>query len=172
MKILLMSDNHGYWDLVADLINYYRDQVDYILHCGDSEFPAEDIIWGQVDGVVKGNMDFDPYYETEQVIKTDQANILLVHGHLHRVNQGDNYLVERAKDLDCQLAFHGHTHILRADTVDGVTLINPGSLNHSRGPHDVRSYALVDLSPDQVSIDYYNHLKEKLPDLSQVLPRS
>ena len=51
MKILLMSDNHGRWPKVHELVEYYRPQVDLILHCGDSEFAPDDPVWEKVDAV-------------------------------------------------------------------------------------------------------------------------
>ena len=39
MKILLMSDNHGRWPKVHELVEYYRPQVDLILHCVTQSLP-------------------------------------------------------------------------------------------------------------------------------------
>ena len=85
MKILLMSDNHGRWPKVHELVEYYRPQVDLILHCGDSEFAPDDPVWEKVDAVVTGNNDYDPEYPDELIINTRQGRIFLTHGHFHNV---------------------------------------------------------------------------------------
>lgn len=38
-------------------------------------------------------------------------------------------LAKRAKELDCRIALYGHTHEARESEIDGVTLINPGTLS-------------------------------------------
>ena len=75
MKILLMSDNHGRWPKVHELVEYYRPQVDLILHCGDSEFAPDDPVWEKVDAVVTGNNDYDPEYPDELIIMITNANL-------------------------------------------------------------------------------------------------
>ena len=37
MKYLVISDNHGDRDVLVDVINRWRDGVDVMIHCGDSE---------------------------------------------------------------------------------------------------------------------------------------
>ena len=54
MKVLILSDNHGHYELVHSLVDQFRPEVDYICHCGDSEFKAEDPIWQEVDAYVAG----------------------------------------------------------------------------------------------------------------------
>ena len=54
--------------------------------------------------------------------------ILLTHGHLYDVRTTFERLVHLALELGCDYVLYGHTHIQRIDVVDGITLINPGSL--------------------------------------------
>ncbi|MCF0115921.1 MAG: YfcE family phosphodiesterase [Erysipelotrichaceae bacterium] len=42
MKILVISDSHRYYTKLKDVINRYQDEVDMIIHCGDSEVLESD----------------------------------------------------------------------------------------------------------------------------------
>lgn len=171
MKFLIMSDNHGQWPLVNELIQEWRPKVDYIFHCGDSEFPADDPLWEQVDAVVTGNMDFDPQYRRQQIIETPVGNVLLVHGHLTGVNYGNDELLALAKDNDCRFAFHGHTHKLYAESKEGVLIANPGSLNRPRGQYQGKTFLLLTVDLDAIAVDYYSAENQRIDQLSQQFPR-
>ncbi|MGY4104030.1 YfcE family phosphodiesterase [Ignavigranum ruoffiae] len=168
MKFLVMSDNHGQWPLVDEIIKHWRPQVDYIFHCGDSEFPADDPLWDQVDAVVTGNMDFDPQYRRQQVIETAEGNVLLVHGHLTGVNYGNDELLAIAKNSNCRFVFHGHTHKLYAEVKEGILLANPGSLNRPRGHYQGKTYLLVTIENNQVIVNYYSEDNQPIPQLDQI----
>ncbi|MCW6663702.1 metallophosphoesterase [Aerococcaceae bacterium NML190073] len=171
MKFLVLSDNHGRWTETQQLIEHFRPQVDYIFHCGDSEFPADDLLWDQVDIVVSGNMDFDPQYLPQQELLTPVGRVFVVHGHRHQVNQSNTRLFELAKHNDYQFVFHGHTHVLYAEYKDGVLICNPGSLNHSRGKHSGCTCAVITVEPKQLTVTYYNDELVALPELEQVFTR-
>lgn len=167
MKFLLISDNHGHYNLVQEIIRAFGPQVDYIFHCGDSEFPYEDSIWQQVDLKVKGNMDFYPAFPDSETIETPVGKVVLVHGHKHHVNQSNQGVLELAQNEGAKFAFHGHTHKLYAEYRQGVLLVNPGSLAHSRGPVNARTFAIVVISDNGYRVDYYDETRAYLESLSQ-----
>lgn len=171
MKIMLLSDNHGRSDLVAKLMATWRDQVDYLLHAGDSEFAYDDSIWGLADAYVKGNMDFDMNFPTEARLSTPQGKILLVHGHLHDVNHSLDLLRKMAAEEDIAFVFHGHTHKLYASLEEGLLYVNPGSLNHSRGPHPEKTFAIIDIQDDAIQVDFYDDKNQRLDRLGQHFDR-
>lgn len=171
MKWLIVSDNHGGWSKLNNLIEHYRPETELILHCGDSEFPADDPIWDNVDVVVSGNMDFDPQYFNRRVIEHSEGNILVVHGHRNGVNNGYEELLAEAKEINAKFVFHGHTHRLYAEYVDGVLFINPGSLNHSRGPIPYKTYAVLEVTSTQYKVEFYDDSMHLLSDLMKVFDR-
>lgn len=171
MKILLLSDNHGQWPLVNDIVQNNKDKVDYIYHCGDSEFSDDDPIWLDIDAVVKGNMDYAGNYPDVLFLDSPVGKICLTHGHLFAINEGPETLYKYAHRHDAQIIFHGHTHALYADIYQGTLMVNPGSLISSRGLHSYRTYAIVEFTEDQIFINYYDHLQEHLADLSLSLSR-
>lgn len=168
MKLLVISDSHSITSELSVLIADYRSQVDYIIHCGDSELLSNDTLWGITDVVVKGNMDFDGGYQAEHIFQADNYRFLITHGHLYRVNAGRDTLARKAKAEQCLFALYGHTHILKAEVIDNIICINPGSFNHSRGPINERTYAIIDVIDKKVTINYYRADRTCLSELEQV----
>ncbi len=62
-------------------------------------------------------------------METEGIKIFACHGHLYSVKTTLARLAKRAKELGCQVALYGHTHEARESVIDGVTLLNPGSLS-------------------------------------------
>lgn len=172
MKMLLISDNHGRWKQVYNIVKKSRPNVDYIFHLGDSEFEYDDPIWKMVDGVVKGNMDHNHHYSKELVFDTPEGKVVLVHGHDHGVNRSNSAILNLAKERDAKFLFHGHTHQLKSELVDGILIVNPGSLNRSRGIYPERTYAIVTVDKDTSKVEFYNEDMELIPDLTHTYPRN
>lgn len=166
MKFLVMSDNHGSYSTVKSIVDAFADQIDYNFHCGDSEFPKDDSLWQAFDGLVGGNMDFYPGYESMQVIETPVGKVLLVHGHKHGVNIGADQVLALAKEHQARFAFFGHTHKLYATQVDGVLLVNPGSLRQSRGPHREKTFAIITTNGESHKVDYFDETRSLIPRLT------
>lgn len=165
-KFLVMSDNHGKWPVVYRIIQQLKNEVDYIFHCGDSEFQADDPIWEDVDLVVTGNVDFDSRYIQTAEMDTPVGRVLVTHGHLHHVNTDNALLKQLAAQHQYAFVFHGHTHKLYAEYTDKVLLCNPGSLNHSRGEHPYTTYAIVSIDEQSITVAYFDENHTPLPYLT------
>lgn len=171
MKWLILSDNHGNWAKVNDIINKLRSQVDLVIHCGDSEFDADDPIWENVDMVVAGNMDFDAKYPRFSTLDTPVGKILVTHGHLYRINYSKAELQSLAEQQGADFIFHGHTHVLYAEQAEQLFWLNPGSLNHSRGMIPYKTYAIVEVTTDKVTVQFYKDDMTALPELCKQFVR-
>ncbi len=66
------------------------------------------------------------------VVKVCGQNIFLTHGHVFSVNITDTKILEEARDKNCNIIIHGHTHCQTDKTVDTQKIINPGSLVNPR----------------------------------------
>ncbi|MGF3076642.1 metallophosphoesterase [Facklamia sp. P12955] len=166
MKLLVLSDNHGNYSIVKNIIQQFKDKVDYIIHCGDSEFSFDDPIWQAVDVKVAGNMDFSPGYPSSEILSTPKGKILITHGHLYQVNQGNINLLELALQKNAKYVFHGHTHRLYAEMKRGILFMNPGSIAKARGEIQEKTFSIVEISDDFIKVDYYNSHAIQLEDLS------
>lgn len=166
MKAIVMSDSHGDRDIVADVVQRYRQQVDAIIHCGDSELSADDPLTQQLL-LVQGNMDLAKF-DTSIRTTLDNIPILIVHGHLLGVNQSLLTLNLEAQQQQVAAAFFGHTHQLMCQVVKGCLLLNPGSITYPRGQYAPLggTYASVSITPTKFQVQYYTRRHEPVLDLA------
>ena len=146
MEILLVSDNHG----LIKPIDYVLEKHNHIackIHCGDFELQLSDL---KDFKLVKGNNDYGdvPNYF---IIEKGNYNILITHGHPYASVYSLSNLVLFAKDKGCNVVFFGHTHIFCDTEIDGVRLINPGSLSHNRDGSNP-SYAIVSFKGNEIIV--------------------
>ena len=146
MKILICSDTHRVND------NFYRmleevPSVDLIIHCGDAEGTECEMeaIAGCEMEVVSGNNDFFTVLPKERVLDIAGNKILVTHGHYYRVSAGYERLAEEAAARGCNMAFFGHTHLPYMGEVNGVFLVNPGSLTYPRQFGRVPTYVIMEV---------------------------
>lgn len=143
-KILVISDSHGNAKGIESLRPLIAEN-DFVLHLGDgagdmrqifSEFPEKTYICG-------GNCDFYSPYPAEGVLSVEQLDIFYCHGHQYGVKSGLAGLAQAAKSRGCSIALYGHTHQAAITQIDGVTLINPGSLRFPVGKGGSYCYLVV-----------------------------
>ncbi|MCI8608866.1 MAG: metallophosphoesterase [Firmicutes bacterium] len=136
MQILVFSDTHGSINRGIQVYNKLRKSqpVDLIIHCGD--YYKDAIEMGQKTGVpvvwVKGNSDGAFSDDDYAIVETEYGNLLVTHGHMQRVNFSQQTLFYTAQEKGCCAAIYGHTHHAAFTQVDGVYLLNPGSLTQPR----------------------------------------
>lgn len=153
-KILVISDTHG---LVLPLKEIFEKHTDVIaiFHCGDSELMNFDPILKKVH-VVRGNCDYDRTLPNELLIKIGQHKIYITHGHMHGVKSSLDNLQARAKEMGAEIALYGHSHIAKANMMNDVLMVNPGSLAYPRSRKE-KTYAIITLNKDQKhKVDFYH----------------
>lgn len=165
MRYLVVSDNHGDREILVDLVERYREVVDYFFHCGDSELPQTDELWTHFQ-VVKGNCDYGSEFAEKQVIKIEKDTIFLTHGHLFNIRFGLTQLALEAKEQGTNMVFFGHTHQIGCEVVEGILYLNPGSVSQPRGSIQIPSYALIEHVKEQIKIQYYNRAHQPVEELA------
>ena len=149
-RIAVVSDSHGDIENIA-LFLRRLGQVDALWHLGDHAEDAEALAARLNCGfvAVRGNCDpFSPAPLTD-TIDWHGRRFLLVHGH---TVAGRLHLLYAAKEANADAVLFGHSHVPSSETVDGVLLLNPGSLSRPRtvkGP----SMALLTLTDDALSAE-------------------
>lgn len=125
---LVLSDTHGYRRGIEELDSLFAEN-DYIIHLGDTSADGNVIRtkYPQKTILINGNCDLAPLGDNEKVIDIEGIKIFACHGHRYSVKTTLARLAERAKELGCTVALYGHTHTARADVIEGVTLLNPGT---------------------------------------------
>ncbi|MCI2063084.1 MAG: metallophosphoesterase [Eubacteriaceae bacterium] len=158
MKMLVVSDTHRFTDRTEEV---YRslEGIDLLVHLGDHRADAEKI--GSDLGVpyiaVRGNCDGAmSKEESETVLDTDFGPILLTHGHMYGVYYDPMKLLYTCQERGYRAAFFGHTHQAFTTVMDGVRLMNPGSLTNPRDGSS-GSYGIATAEKDSLecTIHYY-----------------
>lgn len=171
MKLFVISDTHGNIDKVHEV---YKKQtaIDVVIHLGDCVKDAEELkIQLGVDIIsLKGNMDGSFSDNDFKILDTECGKLYLSHGHIENVKMNYQNIYYRAQEEGCIAALFGHTHKPIFEKVNGIYLINPGSLSL---PADGTqgSYALVETSSNGISgsILYYSKSKKNTtPNASKV----
>jgi len=141
VKLLVMSDTHGDAEVIQRVREANQD-VDAVIHCGDSELafdhPNLEEVWK-----VRGNCDRDERFPDEQLFEMEGIKVFVAHGHLLNVKSTIMNLIYRSKEVEANIAFFGHSHVLGAELVDNILFVNPGSLLKPRVIAD-KSYAVVE----------------------------
>ena len=130
MRIFVISDTHGRIDKALEIYRTLED-IDLIIHLGDLWNDAKKIkeqLNIPVIGV-KGNMDGSFSKEGYHILETELGKIFLAHGHMENVKQSLENIMYKAESLQCKAAFFGHTHIPLFRQIEGLYLLNPGSLS-------------------------------------------
>ncbi|MBP1048433.1 metallophosphoesterase [Enterococcus sp. BWM-S5] len=165
MKYLVVSDNHGDRDILVQLVNHYKGQVDAMFHCGDSELEATDHLWDYFTAVVKGNCDYGPGYPETAIKDTGEDVVFMTHGHLSNVRFGLTQLALQAEEAGATIALFGHTHEIGCEMHQGRLFLNPGSIRQPRGPIQIQSYAIIESTEEKFDVQYYDRSFEPVANL-------
>lgn len=169
-KLLILSDSHGKSNYNEIIEN---EKFDYVIHCGDSQFPYDSLELSNIDLKVKGNCDFDSKFELEIMKEIENIGLVYVlHGHTKGVNFGINELKNYCIDKGVSLCLYGHTHVLYVDydITNDLLIINPGSTTQSRSKYpctyvtlcyDNTKYNVCVKSMDDNKIIYEQEYKRK-----------
>lgn len=131
-SIIVLSDSHG---MLPKDDNFWTvlDEADYIFHLGDgiNEINTLKSIYKDKFYYVYGNCDtFNA--EPFKIVEVEGVKFLLTHGNSFGVKHDLYNLAFECKYQNIKYGLYGHTHIAKVDEIDGVTLINPGSICYER----------------------------------------
>lgn len=159
-RLLVLSDSHGQYDTVSEIIMHFGIDCDALVFAGDG---VRDILTcveiAQTDenlrnalppviAFVRGNGDTDTYkmknmddearsfpvhLESKLIFKAAGRNVLVVHGQNHGVDFGSGVLASTASVYDTDIVFFGHTHRPVREESGGTLIVNPGSCSRPRG---------------------------------------
>lgn len=130
MKLLVLSDSHGYTRRLTEALDAHPDARD-VVFLGDGERDLEEVEWTYPDRrfyCVRGNCDLGSFLPVEGMAPFGGMNFYYTHGHLHGVKTGLELLAEQAQQMGAQVALYGHTHRACLEKWGDLVLFNPGSL--------------------------------------------
>lgn len=149
MKILVVSDTHGYNTNLFRLLESIKP-IDMFIHCGDSGDLA-DYIEEFADCpvvMVRGNCDMCSSLKSDEIVEIAGHRIFVTHGHAYGIKGGLDEFVEKAEAVGADIALYGHSHIPDLSYVHGVSLFNPGSISMPRQEGRRCTYGTIEISDD------------------------
>ena len=149
-KIAVISDTHGSIENIRMFLPRLKG-VDALYHLGDHAEDAPDLARILNCGFVSVCGNCDPFSASPEkyVVNWHGKRILLLHGH---TVFGRLPLLYAAKEARADAVLFGHSHVPSIETVEGVLMLNPGSLSRPRtaeGP----SVALLTLTDEALSAE-------------------
>ena len=150
MKILLMSDSHGNKKAIYRAIE--NELPELVLHLGDHNYDCSDAIQSYPEitfRTVRGNCDrFSPELETDEFTINDMR-FIMTHGNLFGVKTGYSRIISFAAARNANVLLFGHTHIPYYSVIEGLTVINPGSVGM-----DKKTYAVLQCCDGVLSCEH------------------
>ncbi|WP_078430187.1 metallophosphoesterase family protein [Alkalihalobacterium alkalinitrilicum] len=166
-KILIISDSHGWRTELLNVLERHRKEVDYIVHCGDSEL---EIDAKELKGVivVRGNCDWGSEFPEDVTLNiSEQMTLYATHGHHYNVKMTSVPLSYRAEEVGAQIVCFGHSHIATTFMENGVVYINPGSIRLPRNRKE-QTYCMCTIeNNNQVDVTFYSIEGKIVEDLSR-----
>ncbi len=151
MKVLIVSDTHGYDD---NFYKVYKEEspLDYVIHAGDVHESA-DAIRAAVNCPIRfvaGNNDYSRELRKELEFDLNGFHVLLVHGHYEHVYYGRDTLIYKAASRGAKIVIYGHTHVpsVEFDETYGIWAVNPGSLTLPRQQGRRPSYIIMNIGTE------------------------
>ena len=144
IRIVVLSDSHGNRAGVEKLLPLIAENH-YCVYLGDGVRDISSVIGEYPKKVYfcAGNCDFFSEFPTEGILEAEQVKIFYTHGHKYGVKSGLSALAKEAKSRGCSVAFYGHTHMPLISEIDGVLLVNPGSLRYDVDKGGSYAYVVV-----------------------------
>ena len=146
MKIMIVSDSHGEMSNVTKAIKQEKP-IDILIHCGDTEGTEGDISLLAECPIyaVRGNNDYFTRLSRELEFEICGRKVMVTHGHYYSVSMGPERLIEEASARGLDIVFYGHTHRPLIEQVDGMYVVNPGSIAYPRQEGRKRTYAIMNI---------------------------
>ncbi|WHX99515.1 metallophosphoesterase [Neobacillus sp. DY30] len=162
-KVLIVSDSHGLTNELKMLRERHMNEVDLMIHCGDSEMmPDDEVMNGYL--TVKGNCDFGSY-PLETTTEIAGRKFFVTHGHKYSVKSSLMNLQYKAAEVGADIACFGHSHILGAEVIGDTLFLNPGSIRMPRGRLE-KTYVVLELLNDKINMTVYDISGRELKDLA------
>lgn len=131
MRIVVLSDSHRNKRNLYEVIERHLDNADLFLFLGDGESDFEDaaLLYPKMKyDMVAGNCDFGSTLPLYKEIICADKRVFFTHGHPFYVKHGNYELIREAQRRQCDIALYGHTHTQYAEYLDGLYIMNPGSI--------------------------------------------
>jgi uncharacterized protein len=162
-KVLVVSDSHGLTNELEILRERHMNEVDLMIHCGDSEMMHDEkVMNGYL--TVKGNCDFGSY-PLETTTEIAGRKFFVTHGHRYSVKTSLMNLEYKAAEMGADIVCFGHSHLLGAEVIGDTLYLNPGSIRLPRGRIE-KTYVILELLDEKIKMFVYDISGREHKDLA------
>ena len=158
-KLLVFSDTHGSVTLLKTVFNWAKDQIHTTACLGDGLCDLH--IAAKATGfysdwkLVLGNNDYGIQAPEAAVFDICDNRIFMCHGHRYSLYGGYQRLLAAAKSSDANIALYGHSHVPFHKKIDGISVINPGSVGRPRSRIG-STFAIIECTEGEpIIVDFY-----------------
>ncbi|MDR2942994.1 MAG: YfcE family phosphodiesterase [Treponema sp.] len=141
-KLLVFSDTHGSITSLTAVMNWAKGRLPPNGTICCAAFLGDGIAdlgrAAEASGfycdwkVVCGNNDYKASMPEAAVFDFCDYRFFICHGHRHSLYGGYNSLISAARVSQANVVLYGHTHIPSCKNIDGILLVNPGSVGRPR----------------------------------------
>jgi putative phosphoesterase len=144
-RIIVISDTHGSTKGIEKLLPLIAEN-DYVIHLGDGAGDMREVmsLYPEKVYLCAGNCDFFSPLPLEGTLDVEQLRIMYCHGHRYGVKRDLDIVAEAARAHGYDIVLYGHTHSALITEINGVTLINPGTLRYPAGEGGSYCYLVVE----------------------------
>lgn len=144
MRVLIVSDTHGRDKNLFKVLEIEKN-LDFMVHLGDIGRLADYIeeVTELACFAVRGNNDFGSSLPGESIIMLGKHRTFITHGHQFNIYASTSELRRYAQGLDCDIVMYGHTHVPEISDINGITVVNPGSISYPRQQDGRPSYIIA-----------------------------
>jgi len=164
-KLLVFSDTHGCVSALKAVFNWAMSRIppnDTICAAAclgdglsDLRAAAHDTGFYSDWKLVLGNNDYGVQAPEAAVFDFADRRIFMCHGHRHGLYGGYHTLLAAAKNNDADIALFGHSHVPFLKKVEGITLVNPGSVGRPRSRVG-STFAVIECIEDKpINVEFY-----------------
>ena len=153
-KLLVLSDSHGEIPALTEVLNWAKGcTVDAAVFLGDGiedmSAATAAVGFSTAMKMVRGNCDRATSISVLEAALLDFAGhrFFLCHGHRYSLRGDFGTLIAVAHNNEADAALFGHTHVPFCETVNGILLLNPGSIGRPRG-NDGATFAVIECLPE------------------------
>lgn len=150
MRAMIISDSHGRRDNLIAVLKKHPDYEE-IFHLGDvisDEHYLRNLTPYPVH-IVRGNCDYGSKAPEELVFDFHGKKVIMCHGHKYLSYAGNvEKMCQVAKAKGADIFMFGHTHEPYIKELDGMLVLNPGSLALPRNENKNPTYIVLDIDDD------------------------
>jgi putative phosphoesterase len=164
-KLLVLSDSHGGVSALKSIFLWVKehtppnDTICGAIFLGDGisdlkpavDATALEISWA----FVNGNNDYDFSFPQATAFDFGGHCFFACHGHRHSLYGGYHTLIAAAKNAKADVALFGHSHVPFYKKIDGLSLINPGSVARPRSKTGA-TFAVINCQENNsITVEFY-----------------